>query len=177
MKPNEKELKALRQFVSKDEARTNLATLWEYATEEGCTHIASDGHTLAMRRAGTHVNMTIADIEKLPAVSLDGSDATPPPWSSVLRKPNCKGKNPARRGIDPAYFARVAIVERAVAQRAVADYAPKPGLTRLAIKHVLEDLRNVYAIWEIGVDPLEAWYWTIEREIRWEGLIMPRRVL
>ena len=178
MKPNAEELKALRQFVSTDETRDALATLWEYADETGCTHIASDGHTLAMRNAGSHVTKSIFEIEKLPPKGLDNANAVPKRWSSVFLLPDCTGKNVANRGINPAYFARVALVERAAGRRAASDYKPKPGTSKKLEKLERANLvSSACSIWSIGSDVLAAWYWKIPGDqITWQGLIMPRRV-
>lgn len=174
--PNDRELKALRLFQSADTTRHNLATVWEYTSEGGCTHVAADGHVLAMRRAGTHASMLMADIEKLPPKALMESNAKPPRWSSVVKAPNCEGPNLAKRGINPAYFALVAAVETAATKRAAEDYEPKPGASKKTTAKVRRELA-CYSEWQIGCDPLDGWRWSIPGDsITWEGVIMPRRV-
>jgi hypothetical protein len=178
LKPNPEELKALRQFVGTDETRINLATLYEYVEEGGCTHIATDGHTLCMRRAGSHVAKDILEIEKLAPLSLDiVGGTTPPMWSCVFKVPNCDGPNVVDRGINPAYFARVARVERAAGLRASADYVAKPGMSKRQEKTERDFLKQcAYAIWNIGCADLDPWFFRVPGNVVWEGLIMPRRV-
>ena len=162
-KPNPEELKALRQFVGTDKTRIHLSTRYEYVEEGGCTHIATDGHTLCMRRAGSHVAKGILEIEKLAPLSLDVvGGTTPPNWSSVFKVPNCEGPNVVARGINPAYFARVARVERAAGLRASADYVAKPGTSKRYEKIERDALKRcAYAIWNIGCDDLDPWFFRV----------------
>lgn len=179
MIPNDHELKALGLFVSEDETRANLNTIWTYASDGGCTHIASDGHTIAVRRAGTHARMVLHDIERMaPTPLVAGNQSTPPCWSYVVKAPNCEGKNLALRGINPAYFARVATVERAAGRRASVDYVPEPGMSKKYEKQKRANLAGgACSVWSIGVEKLDGWYWKIPGDaIVWEGVIMPRRV-
>ena len=97
--------------------------------------------------------------------------------SSVVRVPNCEGPNVVARGINPDYFARVARVERAAGLRASADYVAKPGTSKRHEKIERDALKKcAYAIWNIGCDGLDPWFFRVPGNIVWEGLIMPRRV-
>lgn len=179
MNPNDQELKALELFVNPDETRAYLNTVWMYFSDGGCTHVASDGHTIAVRRAGAHVQMSLLEIERMTPTPLDhANQSTPPHWSSLCHAPNCEGKNLAIRGINPAYFARVATVERAAGRRAAADYKPEPGMSKKYEKQKRANLADgACSVWSIGVTALDGWYWKIPGDsIVWEGVIMPRRV-
>jgi len=164
--PTEKEFKALRLFAGKDPTRLSISTVWEYSSVSpwGCSHVATNGHVIALRRAGSHVEMSLYDIAKLAPLGLDldsADPAVPPNWPHVLQTPNCEGKNLAQRAIDPAYFALVAAVAKAATEK-----RPRDGY---------------HSVWSIGCDPLNGWHWMIpEKHCRpgviWEGVIMPRRV-
>jgi hypothetical protein len=179
IRPNAKEMRALELFVSRDLTRPSMSTVWEYASEDGLTHMSTNGHVLALRRAGTHVAMNLHDVAKMHPIGLsDGSKgSTPPIWPHLVQAPNCEGKNVAKRGINPAYFALVAEVEKAAGKRAAADYQPKAGEAKKTEKLARSRLATTsFSEWSIGVDPLDGWYWKVPGEIIWEGLIMPRRV-
>ena len=88
MLASEKELRALRSFVSKDATRENRATLWCYASEGGCTYVATDGHTMAIRRSGSHRTAILSDIAKLQPIAIEGNGTTPFAWHTVMRAPN-----------------------------------------------------------------------------------------
>lgn len=172
------ELAALRQYVSTDTTREALSTLWRYQDATGVTHVASDGHTIIRRSAGTHASMSLAAIVKAcPADPVDKAGVTPFSWESVLKVPKVEGKNAAERGINPAYFARVAKVEAAAGKRAADDYVPTPGLSK---KHAAQKRANLRtgscSTWAVPVDVLDGWHWAIKGPIFWEGVIMPRRV-
>jgi hypothetical protein len=177
IRPNAQEMRALELFVSSDLTRPNMSTVWEYASDGGLTHMSTNGHVLALRRAGTHAAMYLHDIAKMQPIAIsDGSKgSTPPIWPHLVRA-HCKGKN-VNRGINPAYFALVAEVEKAAGKRAAADYQPKAGeakkIQRLARSRLAT---SSFSEWSIGCDPLDGWYWKIPGEIVWEGIIMPRRI-
>jgi hypothetical protein len=180
--PNEKELRALRLFVSTDETRPNLATLYAYSSEGGCTYVATDGYTEIVRRSGTHRTMALYEIRKLTpfAVSETGevtaTDRTPPGWDQVL-KAGSPGKIAPAYSISPIYFARLAEVEKAAGHRAADDFAPKPGMSKKDANQKRSALKGgALALLTIPSDPLDGWFWIISTEAaRWEGLIMPRR--
>lgn len=172
------ELSALQQYVSPDTTREALSTLWSYSDATGVTHVASDGHTIVRRSAGSHVGKTLAAIVKAcVAVSADKPHATPFSWESVLKAPKVDGKNAPVRGINPAYFARVAKVEAAAGKRAADDYVPPPGTSKKTAAQVRANLRTgSCSTWAVPVDALDGWYWSIKGDVLWEGVIMPRRV-
>jgi len=176
--PNAKELRALQHFVGTDETRSHLTTVWVYVSKGGSTYLATDGHTLALRRAGTHLKMTCVDIAKLHYNAVDGgAHNSPPGWERVVCAPE-GGELASAYGFNPDYIARVGAVERAAGQRAADDYKPRPYETKKAIKVAKEHLRNTAcASWIVPSDPMGGWYWKLETATaRWEGIIMPRRV-
>ena len=177
--PNEKELRALRLHVSADETRPHMATIWRYSSDGGSTHVATDGHTIAVRRAGTHRTMTLHDIAKLSPRALSGYTEAPPRWESIL-KAGTAGKLAPAYGINPNYVARVGDVERAVWQRNADDFVPKPGMSMKEQKQRRSDLKNgagACAVWTIPSDPLDGWFWRLDTtSALWEGVVMPRRV-
>lgn len=181
--PNEKELRALRLFVSTDDTRQHLATLWRYSTIGGETYVATDGHTEIVRRAGAHRMMSLHEITKLAPTGVTAkgdsyaTDIVPPRWDTVLRRP-IGGKLAPAYGIDPDYFARVGHVERAVGARKALDYIPPPSMSKKEIRKRQADLKiGTCAKWAIPSDPLEGWYFCLETTgALWEGIIMPRRV-
>lgn len=169
------ERKALQQFVSTDETRPNLATLWHYESDGGCTHVATDGHTIAVRRSGTHILLALHVIARMHPVN--ETEADPPRWDSVLHAPTCEGEYPEQRGINPAYFARVASVEKAAGARRLMEYKLKPKDNKRIQALRKADLRNAYSVWTIGSQELDGWYWRLDAgNVLWEGIIMPRRI-
>jgi hypothetical protein len=177
--PNEAELKAIRLFTGKGPTRPGFATVWEYANETGCTHVAMSGHVIIVRRAGSHLAMALKDVSMLPWKALDNDGSSPPPaWDMVVRAPNCEGPNVKKRGINPAYFALVAEVEKVAGKRAAANYVPKPGEAKKTTAKIRRDLLLCFSTWQIGCDVLDGWYFSLEpcATIRWEGIIMPRRM-
>jgi hypothetical protein len=182
--PNAAELRALRNFASTDKTRPHLAAVWFYSSEGGHSSIATDGHTLVFRRVGSHIGMSPFEIEKL--VNGRTSDpesiaknVDPVRWSTVMVLPNADGQNLARRGCNPAYIARVADVERAAGRRAADDYVPAAGDRKKDIAAKRSALRTGLAVeWVIGCNKDDPWYFILPEMhgIRWEGLIMPRRL-
>lgn len=169
------ELKALQQFVSTDTTRPHLAVLWKYESEGGCTYVATDGHTIALRRSGKHMLLALHDIARMQPVN--ETEAIPPRWDSVLHAPTCEGEYPERRGINPAYFARVAAVEKAAGARRLMEYKPAPRDNKRIQALRKADLRNACSVWTIGSQELDGWYWRLDAgSVLWEGVIMPRRV-
>jgi hypothetical protein len=180
---SKKEEGALRQFVSGDHTRSNLATLWMYASDGGTTHVATDGHTICVRRTGTHRDMIPADIrKKLDAVALDsGTDADViPAWDVVLVAGNDEASRKGGRqyGFNVDYIARVGAVERAAAERAVDAYVPAPKTSAKDVRKERADIRTrTCAKWVVPSDTMIGWYWRLEtKEALWEGVVMPRRV-
>lgn len=180
--PNAKELRALRLYVSTDETRPSLSHLWVYQSDGGSTYVATDGYTMCVRRAAIHLDMEFRDIAALEphAVGEKGDvipTSEPPPWHQMLTKPD-GGKLASAYGFNPAYVARVGHVEMAVGARRADDYIPRPRESKKDTAKKRSDLRNgSIARWSVPSNPLHGWYWTILGDnIRWEGIIMPRRV-
>lgn len=181
--PSAKELRALRLFVSADETRFSLATLWTYASDGGATYVASDGHTIAVRRSGTHRTMALHDIQKLPVFAVDENGVVsksvtdPPRWAEVTR-PMKSVKLASAYGFSPDYIARIGDVERAAGARSADDYVPSKSLpTKYAKQQRASLKRGEFASWVVPSDPLDGWFWSIEAPAaRWEGIVMPRRV-
>jgi len=181
--PNEKELRALYLFVSTDETRQHLATLWAYSSEGGATYVATDGHTEIIRRSGSHRTMVLADISKLEAFAVDkqgeafATITKPTAWYQVMKAPR-PGHVAPGYGINPDYVARVGDVERAAGHRAAEDFVPPVGWSVKLAKEKRTNLKTMQcAIWTSPSDPLDPWYWRLETDAaRWEGVIMPRRV-
>jgi hypothetical protein len=179
--PNAAELKVLKSFQSTDEARTNLCTIWIYNSDGGCTHMATNGHVIVVRRSGTHCEKLLVDIGNLPANAERSSLATTVPprsWASFIKAPNCEGKNLLVRGIDPAYVGMIANVERVAGRRAALDYVPIQGESK---KDVAEERRRLIdtaiSRWSIGCGEDDGWYWSMfVGTVCWEGVIMPRRI-
>ena len=177
--PNLKELRALMLFVSKDETRPYLAHLWRYESDGGETFMATDGHTLALRRSGTHREMTLGAVCDLPASAVveDGKaqpHARPPRWSALVVAP-AGGELAERYSISSVYFGRIGDVEAAAGARAADDYVPRVGESKKARRSQLRAI-GALAQWRIPSDALGPWYWSIEAvAARWEGIIMPRR--
>ena len=183
LEPNAKELKVLQMFVSRDAARPHLCTIWHYASEGGDTYVATDGHTMLVRRSGTHRTMTLGDIEAMAPSRLDDPGAhtdhlQPPRWArmftSALPKP---GRVANAYGIDPNYVARVGDLERAAGARASEDFVPRPSQTAKDARAERAHLaRSQHATWSISSDPLDPWVFRLDvGAARWDGLIMPRR--
>jgi hypothetical protein len=182
LEPNDAELRAIWQFASTDETRESLSTVWSYASEGGCTHVATDGHTLVARQSGTHVMMPHANIARLEPHAIGRiTNAQPPAWSQHLGAPSLGGVLPPIRGINPSYVGRVATVEKAAGRRAADDYEPPVGESKKwADKKRITLRAGSCAEWVIGANVLDPWYWRIPNQptgtaIVWEGLIMPRR--
>lgn len=173
-----KEIKALRLFVSPDTTQEKLSTLWIYRSETGISYLACDGHTMALRRSGTHRDMTYHDIQRCEChgyASQHSMGVIPPPLS-VLRRP-LPGKTAKWYAFETSYIARVGAVEKAAGHRAAADYVPHPWESRRSIKdrraHASETTR---ARWSLPSDNLAGFYWIVETKAAlWEGVIMPRR--
>ena len=172
--PSERELKVLHLFVSTDETRPDLNTLWHYASDGGETYVATNGHTLIVRRAGTHRTMIPHDVYALGPRN-DGS-TKPPAWAALLHAP-MQGKLAPLYGISPSYFAMLADVERAAGARDAKDYVPRPRTSQKGARKERENVkRNVLAVLVLPADPLSGWYWKIDAKAAlWEGIIMPRR--
>jgi hypothetical protein len=155
------ELRALELFKSADETRLALSTVWAYYTDAGCAHVATDGHVIAVRRAGSHILTARSDIAQLKAVPLtaDGRESIrPPAWDAVLKPPVFRGTFPERRGINPAYFALVAKVEDAAGKRRAEDYVPRAGLSkRWAMQERAEQRRTTFSVWTIGSELDDGW--------------------
>lgn len=179
----DKELRALRQFVSRDVTRPHMTVLWRYGDNGDTTYMATDGHTMIVRRSGTHRTMSPHEIAKLPTFDVfdvfgaEHVDARPPSWDLVLH-PGVQHQIAPAYGINPDYFARVGNVERAVGHRAAEDYVPNAGESKKYVAEKKSNLRiGICASWVIPSDPLDAWYWRIDADAAlWEGVIMPRRV-
>jgi hypothetical protein len=160
------ELKAINVFASKDTMRPHMTCTWVYASDGGRTYMATDGHTIVIRRSGTHREMLLDHIAELPdRTTIPNVPCEPPNWANVIRMPDTTVKNLERRGVNPVYFARVAEVEKAAGKRANAR----------KVRDVLR--RTAYAVWTIGGTDHDGWYWEIDtKEALWQGIIMPRRV-
>jgi hypothetical protein len=174
--PNALELKAIERFASTDETRPHLCNVWIYETDLGCTYMASDGHVIVVRNTDTHIGLDVCTVARVRA--LRPTSCIPPRWGQLVKAPNCEGPNVARRGINPAYFAMVAEVERAAGKRLAADYVPAAGdskKTQAYEKRRLAD--KPCSVWSIGCDPMDGWYWSFDTgTVRWEGVVMPRRI-
>jgi hypothetical protein len=182
--PNAKELAVLRIFVSTDETRPNLATLYAYESDGGTTYVATDGHTIVVRRAGTHRTMALHDVFKLAtlAVGDDGTakptDRFPPKWEQVLRAGATGGALAKAYSISPLYMMRLADVEKAAGQRAADDYVPPAGLSKKDAAAMRANLKgSALTLLTIPSDPLDGWFWKAETTAAlWEGVVMPRRI-
>ena len=164
--PTSLEMKAIAQFVCDDETlRPSMRTIWEYRSQGGVSHMATDGHTLVLRRAGTHTTMAPADIAKLAYRPMTGAlGSGPPGWGSVMSVPEVSAdfKNGIRRGIDTEYMARVAVVERAAGKRAAERYVPEPRESKKVVSLRKRALTALCASWAIWGDALDPWVWTID---------------
>lgn len=185
LRPSAKELQALRVFVSGDETCPSMANLWAYLGDAGTTYVATDGHTLCLRRAGSHREMKLHDIHALPPMIItEDGNAIPAPdgvspagWDRVIAAGKVGNLAPAY-GMNPGYFARIGDVEKAVGARSADDFQPPPGmskkderLTRAALK------TRALATLSIPSDALDGWYWRLSSGAAlWEGMLMPRRV-
>jgi hypothetical protein len=177
LSPTEREMRALRMFVSKDETRPFLNTLWRYTSDEGTTYVATDGHVLIARRAGTHRTMMPADIFAMgPDKSVHKGDVQPPNWAALMHPPN-QGKLAPVYGISPGYFAMLADVECAAGARDAEDYVPRPRMTKKDERKERERVKRcALAVLALPSDPLDGWFWKIEAKAAlWSGIIMPRR--
>lgn len=184
VQPIEAELLALRAFVSKDETRPHLTVMWRYESDEGVTHVATDGHTLCCRRAGSHRTMNLHDIAKLTPGTCDGAVTTaarPPVWEHYLAGCTAQtqgAKPPEVRGIDPNYVARVGLVEKAALKRARHDLENAGG-SKLRGKNLARALSNLSASCCSTLrlaGELDPWYFKIAAVAAlWEILVMPRR--
>lgn len=185
--PGEKELHALRRFVSQDTTRPHLASLWRYTGEGGATYVATDGHTIAVRRSGTHRTMHLWDIAKLQpqwVCLADGSvpdsarwePRDPPRWAEVC-VPHATGAPKSAYSMNPDYFARLGIVERAAGAREADDYIPGPRETKKDTAKARANVReSANTRLTIPRDPLDGWHWTLTMPAAlWEGVLMPRR--
>ena len=180
--PSDRELRALRLFVSPDATRPSMATLWLHLSEEGTTYVATDGHTIIIRRSGAHRPMSFRDIRKLSPVSVDerGDAAstlhTIPAWDHVLVKGK-GGPLAATYSANPAYLARLVDVEKAAGQRAADDFRPSRTMSKKDITKERSALKTAaFVRFTIPSDPLDGWYWLLDtRAALWEGVIMPRR--
>lgn len=174
------ELKALKAFASTDKTRPHMTCVWLYASDGGRTYFATDGHTMVVRRSGTHVDMPQHVITRLEARAVGVATPTGAPslWSTVLCRPDHEGKHPAVRGVDPAYVGRVALVEVAAGKRQAQDYYPKPGVSKQNAAEMRACLRTgACSEWTLGCGPLDGWYFRVPAgPAVWEGMIMPRRV-
>lgn len=181
--PNARELKALRLHVCLDVTREYLSKLWMYGSEGGLTYMAADGHTMVVRRAGTHRDMSPADVARLEPYEANeqglccATQVKPPAWAPMLR-PWSGSKLAPAYGINPDYYARVGEVERAIGARASADYAPKPGTSKKDQAQARLRLKtSAYAVLVVPSSPLDGWFWSISADAAlWSGVIMPRRV-
>jgi hypothetical protein len=175
--PTERELRALRLFVSQDETRPFLNTLWHYASDVGATYVATNGHIMTVRRSGTHRTMMPLDIFAMgPDKSVHKGDVQPPNWAALLHPPK-QGKLAPVYGISPGYFAMLADVERAAGARDAEDYVPRPHMTKKDERKERENVkRYALAVLVLPSDPLDGWFWKIEAKAAlWNGIIMPRR--
>jgi hypothetical protein len=183
------ELRALCLFVSSDETREHLSKLWLYEDErgEGNTYLATDGHTLACRRAGTHRHETLAKIaEGAPMIvdehgrGIDRGDVHPPDgWGYLLEQIHPRGKIADDYGMNPTYFGRLAHVEKAAGNRSIREMAkPSPGFRMREIRAQKDCLRReAMATLVIPSDPNGGWRWTVKTgSALWQGILMPRRV-
>lgn len=185
LEPSVKELRALAEFASCDETRASLARVWTYRSDGGVSFIATDGYTLALRRAGTHRSMTLSDIARLEPTA-DGFDfktaqvwERPPPWQSVIKVPVLEGTAPCERhSVNCAYLARIDLVERAAADRKAVDLVRATGEAMKRYRTRQDDARRcVMTLLTIPTNDRDGWFWTIDTPAAlWEGMIMPRRV-
>ena len=194
LEPKPYELRAIDLFKSVDETRPHLATVWAYASDGGCSHVATNGHVIVLRRAGTHITTPMHMIASMTPTSLHNDWKQPPAWDHVLRVPKWLGEHPEKRGIDPSYFALVAKVEHAAGKRCAEDYAPAYGVSKKNEAMVRSALRDsARGVWTIGSDVYDGWYWCIDMPeekdpytltkrakqapaILWQGIVMPRSV-
>lgn len=181
--PNAKELRALRIFASRDETRPHMTAVYAYESEGGLSYVATDGHTIVVRRSGTHRALALDAIQAMAPFTVNGAgelattNMVPPRWASVV-KPGRVGKLAPAYGVNPDYFARIGDVERAAGARASEDYVPRPALSKKdAAKERSYLKEGSFAKLTIPSDPLDGWHWTLEtKEASWQGVIMPRRV-
>lgn len=168
------ELKELRAWAATDETRPDRCAVYCYRSETGVTYAATNGHYMLVRRSGTHREMSLFDIEKLVH-----DQATPAPgWASVSQFDPFPSKDPqyAVRSINPAYFAKIANVEKVAGKRAASDYAPKSYERAKDVKKMRAALASQASTISIPTDPLAAWHFKLDtKPALWSGIIAPRR--
>lgn len=181
LQPIEAELRALREFVSKDPTRMGgaLTTVWRYESDGGLSLVATDGHTLCLRRAGTHRTMGLFEVSKQPATNEGGLSCPPPPWSHLVdardgRKP--KDKPVTLRSVEPTYVARIGLVEKAVTKRRETDIKADGRFRGKELKRALTGARSAScAVLELYGE-MDPWYFKIDApSALWEILVMPRQ--
>ena len=185
--PSRWELAALSAFASTDETRPSLATVWHVRSPEGSLYIATDGHTMAVRRAGTFRDTPIgnfAQVKHAPILSdIAKGGIEPAPWWAVLKVGTVtKGAQPPVRGIDCSYLARVGVVEKQARRRIADDWTPadekRPNMTKKEQADMRSYLRakGCFASVVIPTDELGGWYFKIATpQALWEMIVMPRR--
>jgi hypothetical protein len=184
--PNEREIRALRLFVSEDTTREHLCRLWMYGSEGGLTYVATDGHTLVARRSGTHRDMSPTDVARFEPYEANeqglvlATPVKPPAWGSLCRPP-AQGKLATSYGFSTEYFARVGEVERAAGLRAAADLTRCAGMSvKNWVKKKAELKTSIFARWVFPSDPLDGIFWSVAADAAdaalWSGVVMPRQV-
>lgn len=179
------ELKALEAFMSDDETRPFLNTVWSYGSTDGVdpdtfaprvvgrTYAATDGHVLCCRRSGTHARMARHDVFALPPVPLSGvPGAGPPPWEHMLAAPDSSANAPEGYSVNPEYVGLVALVEKAACKRLLASIPPGRGTRDLR----QDAPKRCATRWRVASSPLDPWLWSLDLgDVLWEGVIMTRR--
>jgi len=192
--PKPYEMKALEAFRSPDETRENCSTVWCYdGRESGFCFVATDGHTMLVRRSGacrTTALRTIAKDASHPGVlrrcdgktfNPDDYGARPPAWDSVFDTYVASLSGHDRADFyswNPAYLARIEVVESAARKRAVADWVPasRYGSKKQEKKDRAQAGDRIFATMRVPPMALDPLYFRIESAAAlWEGLIMPRR--
>jgi hypothetical protein len=197
--PSKKELAALEQFCGLDETRPHFCKVWRYEDGPadrvpGSTMVATDGHTICIRRTGTDLAQAFSSIRARGAVNDPNGDAVR--WDSVISMPygaskEWQGFNAI--GFNAIYLARLVLVQKATGER----------LRESIVQEKSESVKNFKVRREIGgrvgglafrfpKDVLAACYWKLDLSdrgegafrgsklhgipVRWEGLIMPVRL-
>lgn len=178
LEPTKEELRALEVFRSRDTTRPGIARVWVYRTEDGVSHVATDGHTLALRRAGSHRTMSPDAVGKLSLCDVGTDTARPPQWWHCIKVPWLEGKSPlAQHGINVTYLARIALIEAAAAKRSASELVREPRESQKVFRARKVHARRYFAVWTIPADAFDGWYYKLDTPAcLWEGIIMPRRV-
>jgi hypothetical protein len=191
----DRELRAVLEWASTDDTRPHLDRAWRYGDPAtGETHVATDGHTMCVRRHGSHVGMKLDAIEKatpeqVPRIGcavFTEREIKPPVWATVCVPPPPKGEVCLAYSYNPSYLGRLATIERVTKRCARDRIERKPGESVGTWKmRQNAAAEHVYAILSLPSNkhPLDGLYWWVNivgyseiPDVKWEGVIMPRRI-